>query len=268
MTTTSLHAESESVYHAQAGKFLSSHLLGVFADCPALYYDMAAGKYTRPDKDYYIIGRAVHCLVLEGMEEYRNRYTTNFPNNPTTSKPYGTTTKKYEQWAEGQKELGRQPITDSQECLVRVMARSVHAHKEAMFLLNSAPLREQVLRVEYCGIPCQIRIDALGEDVGIVDFKTCDRLSRFPYAAKDYNYYGQLAFYREVLRMANLGYSLNTSIIAVEKQHPHRCGVWCVDETSLVNAKEDNEFSISELKLCKTSNTWPTGYEDVRTLMR
>ena len=268
-----LHTEPEAVYHAQAGKYLSSHLLGTFSQCPALYHLMATKKYTRPDKDYYIIGRALHCLVLEGLEEYKARYIANSPINLKTGKPYGSMTNVYGQWAEGQRAMGLEIITPSQQDLVLQMAITVNEHKEIARILQEAPLREKVMRTKYCEIECQIRMDALGEGVGIVDLKTCDRLNRLPYAARDYNYYGQLAFYRAVLGAADIvpwakemGLPIDVYLIAVEKQFPHRCGIWHVDKASLDEAQEDNEQLIKELKECQASNTWPTRYEDMRYL--
>jgi len=258
--------EPEDIYHSRAGEYLSSHLLIAFAKYPILYRAMITREYVRPDTEYYAFGRALHCLVLEGHEVFTSRYIADSPINPATGKPFGVATKKYEVWADEQREIGHEPIAATQIELVWTMAENVLQHKEASFLLNRAPHRECVVRGYYCGVPCQIRMDAFGKDVGIIDFKTCDKLSRIPYAAKDYCYYEQLAFYREVLRAAGNDCSFDVHLIASEKQYPYRCGVWHVAEESLDIAKEDNELFISELRECTISNTWPTRYEDIREL--
>jgi len=258
--------ESEDTYHGQAGENLSSHLLALFRDCPEGYRRVISGEYKRPDKDYYIIGRAVHCLVLEGAEEYRKRYTSDFPVNPTTGKPYGAASLKYKEWEEEAVLFGLQPISIVNGRLVEAMAASVEHHNEAMELLIRAPHRECVIREQYMGMPCQIRMDAMGEEVGIVDYKTCDRIGRFPYAAGDYGYYNQLAFYRKVLKLSGLANCLDVWIIATEKQWLYRTGVWKVSREDLDCAEVDNEFEINALKECQTSGIWPTNYEDIRVL--
>jgi hypothetical protein len=52
--------------------------------------------------------------------------------------------------------------------------------------------------------------------------------------------------------------------IAVEKKEPFRCGVWRVHEDVLSQAQNENEAAIERLKLCIESDTWPTGYAEVR----
>ena len=58
---------------------------------------------------------------------------------------------------------------------------------------------EGVVRADYCGMPCQIRMDWFEPHHGIVDLKTCDDLTWFEADARRYGYAHQLAFYRAVL---------------------------------------------------------------------
>jgi hypothetical protein len=262
----SLLVEPENVYHSRAGECLSSHLLRSFWECPQLYHDIITGEFIRPDTGYYILGRALHTLILEGKEKFDNTYVSDSPINPTTDKPYGCTTKKYMEWATAMRNDELEPIAGDQMILLKKMAKSIANHKEASWLLSMALYRERVIRLQYQGLFCQIRMDALGKEVGIVDFKTCDKLSRLPYAARDYGYYAQLAFYRTILRESRLEFSSDVHIIASEKQYPYRCGVWHVSQCALDEAEEDNGLLIEELKVCMVNDTWPTRYEDLREL--
>jgi len=258
--------ESEHDYHSQAGEFLSSHLLQMFARCPQLYYAAVYGSYRREDTEAYSLGRAVHCAVLEGMDELEKRYTCNSPVNPSTGAPYGIASKKYEQWAVGQRAMGLDPINELQMKLLLDMIENFGYHKEAAWLLGMAPHREVVLRTEYCGVQCQVRIDACGDDIGIVDLKTCDSLNRLPSAAVKYGYFSQLAFYREVLQASGLDFMPDVHLIGIEKQFPYRTGVWLVSKSSLDFARDENELNISQLVECKMQGNWPTGYEEKREL--
>lgn len=260
-----LLTEPEAVYHSQAGEYLSSHLLDIFRKNPVLYKATVTREYTRPDKEYFAFGRAVHCLVLEGEGIFRERYIANSPVNPSTGKCYGPASKAYLEWAMGMRDLGMEPITAAQEELTKAMVQRLCFHKEIQWLLNASPYREKVIRARYCNMPCQIRMDALGEQ-GIVDFKTCDTLSKIPFAAKIYNYYGQLAFYREVMRVSKAGFPCDVHLIASEKEYPYRCGIWHITKESLDIAQEDNELYMLELKECQDMDDWPTRYEEVREL--
>ena len=101
---------------------------------------------------------------------------------------------------------------------------------------------------------------------GIVDLKTCDDLTWFEADAKRFGYGRQMAFYRAVLALALDGLLMPVHIIAVEKREPFRCGVWQMAETALRAAQQENEAAIRRLQACKASDSWPTGYEEIRVL--
>jgi len=124
---------------------------------------------------------------------------------------------------------------------------------------------EGVVRAEYCGIPCQIRIDWVHPHRGIVDLKTCDDMTWFESDARRFRYTHQLAFYRAVLAQVT-GSLAPVHIVAVEKKEPHRCGVWRISDDSLAIAQKENEAAMARLMRCRDLGQWPTGYEEVRIL--
>lgn len=145
------------------------------------------------------------------------------------------------------------------------MASGVVMNDEAVALLLYGRA-EGVVRTEYCGTPCQIRIDWLHPHRGIVDFKTCDDLTWFESDARRYGYHRQVAFYRAVLAQAIGGVLVPVHLIAVEKKEPFRCGVWRVGDDTLVQAQRENEAAIRRLLVCRERDEWPTGYEEIRVL--
>jgi len=58
--------ESDAQYREQSGKSLTSHQLGDFRRCPLLYRKKKLGLVKDEDRPAYLIGRALHTLVLEG----------------------------------------------------------------------------------------------------------------------------------------------------------------------------------------------------------
>ena len=262
-----LIVEPEETYHAQAGECLSSHLLITFAKCPLLYKNIVSGIHTPPDSQAYAMGRALHTYVLEGKDKFYSIYDTNEPINPTTGKPYGQLTKKWQEWQRDCRNYGKVALSNTDYTLVCAMANSIEEHHHAKLLLQQAPYRESVARCIYRGFLCQIRIDAFGESIGIVDLKTCDRITRFESSAISYGYFNQLAFYRAVLSTAlKINYYFPVHIVAVEKQYPYRCGVWKLDSRDLDSAQEENEQDMRELEESISLGNWPTKYEDIRTL--
>jgi hypothetical protein len=197
--------------------------------------------------------------VLEKQERFDAEYAVGGPINPRTGERFGSNTKAWAEWAAA---CGKQVLTDAQFALVEKMTEGVRAHQTAMELLSSG-IPEAVVRAEYRGTPCQIRMDWYDPHVGIVDVKTCDDLTWFEADAKRYGYVYQVAFYRSVLQQAT-ELAVPVYFIAVEKKEPFRAGVWRVDGDALAQAQRENEAAIYRLKLCTETDIWPTGYAEVR----
>jgi len=257
--TDFLIREPAEVYHAKASEYLSSHQLADFRRCPLLYRQKKLGLISDADRPAYVVGRALHTLVLEGRDRFEQEYAVGGPVNPRTGEIYGANTKAYAEWAAAQ---GKAVLTLQQFDLVENMADGVRANGMAVDLLSEG-IPEGVVRAEYCGVPVQARIDSLAPHRGILDLKTCDNLTWFESDARRYGYAHQLAFYRAVLAQV-ISLPMPCYFIAVEKQPVYRCGVWKIHEDTLTQAQRENEAAIERLKRCNTTNAWPSGYEEVR----
>jgi len=251
--------EPADVYHAKASDYLSSHQLADFRKCPLLYQRRKLGLVADEDRPAYVIGRAVHTLALEGDEQFDAEYAVGGPINPKTGQPYGANTKAWAEWAEAQ---GKTVLTDAQYALVTAMAASLRSHELVGDLLAEG-IAEGVVRADYCGMPCQIRMDWFNPGRGIIDLKTCDDLTWFEADARRFGYAHQVAFYRAVLAQV-VGKLMPVCLIAVEKKEPYRCGFWKVTDDTLTVAQKENEAAIQRLRRSMASDHWPTGYEEAR----
>jgi len=251
--------EGEAEYRGKAKTHLTSHALADFRRCPLLYWKKQQGLVPDEDRPAYLVGRAAHTLILEGIEQFRARYAVGGPVNPKTGQPFGPSTKAWAHWAAG---VGRDVLTDEQFALVSSMASGVETHPLAWELLAEG-LAEGVVRAEYRGRPCQARLDLFNPQRGIVDLKTCDDLGWFEADAKRFFYAHQFAFYQALVAKA-AGRNMPVHVIAVEKKEPFRCGVWVMGEQVLAHARRENEAAIERLAACEASGTWPSGYEECR----
>jgi len=251
--------ESEDTYHAKSKDYLSSHQLGEFRRNPLLFRKRELGLVPEEDRPAYLLGRAAHALILEGRDAFADRYAVGGPVNPKTGERYGNRTKAWQEWAEG---VGKPVLTDEQNALIEKLHESVCAHKHACELFADG-VAEGVVRADYAGVPCQTRLDWLNSSLGIVDLKTCDNLDWLQVDARSYGYAHQLAFYRALTAVA-VGTALPVWLVAVEKREPFRCGVWRMGTDVLGIAQKENEEAIGRLVKCRATDTWPTGYEDVR----
>jgi len=257
-----LSSEPAEAYHAKSRDFLSSHQLIEFAKCPYLYKKRASGLLEEKDTTAYFVGRAAHTRILEEVDVYQSQYAIGGPINPATGKPFGSTTKKFLEWQEAQQ---KPTIPFEKADLIEAMNAGVRMHPLACKLLESGRA-EGVVRAEYCGLSCQIRIDWTHPEYGLVDLKTCDDLDTFESDTRKYGYKYQLAFYFAVLKTVAPELSAPAHIIAVEKREPYRCGVWVMPEETLHQAQVTNEATIERLKIARLTDSWPTGYETVRVL--
>jgi len=254
--------EPAEVYHAKSGEYLSSHALIEYLKCPYLYKKRISGLIPDKDTAAYFVGRAAHTRILEGITAYEREYAIGGPINPTTGKPFGSTTKKFLEWQEEQ----QKPVIPLEKAeLIEAMNAGVRMNKLACELLEVGRA-EGVLRNEYCGVKCQIRIDWTHPEYGIVDLKTCDDLDAFETDTRKYGYKSQLAFYHAVLQTVVPDLPPVVHIIAIEKREPFRCGVWMMTEETLTAAKLVNEAGIKRLAESQATENWLTGYETVRIL--
>lgn len=251
--------EPEPVYDARSADHLSSHALGDFRQNPRLFRDKELGLVHEPESADFILGRAVHCRVLEGADELAVRFAIGGPINPRTGKPCGQGSKAFAKWAA---DLGKDFLTHDQEELVRTMAHAARNHPLVPSLLSEGQA-EGVIRCDYAGLPCQGRFDWVHPGCGLVDLKTCEDLTWFESDARRFGYAHQMAFYRALIREAT-GATVPVHLIAVEKRCPNRCGVWHMTGEVLDQAERENLAAMRRLEVCRENDEWPTGYEDIR----
>lgn len=253
--------EPAEIYHASAKEYLSSHQLIQYMQCPYLFYKKKAGLIEERESPAFLLGRAAHTRILEGVDAYELQYAVGGPINPKTGKPYGSTTKAFTEWQDRQ---SKPVISFDKAMLIEDLNAGVLMNEYARELLSDG-LAEGVVRANYCGVPSQIRLDWFHPKFGIVDLKTCETLDWFEQDAKRYRYHNQLAFYQCVLDV-KMGQLFPVHIIAVEKSEPHRCGVWRITPETLLAARAVNEAAIARYKRSRENDRWETGYEELRIL--
>jgi len=259
--TLDLQIEPAELYHAQRNKYLSSHQLINFMRCPFLWKKQSLGQLADVRSTEFLIGQATHTRILEGRHIYESQYVWDSPINPTTGQPYHPSTKKYTDWKAAQQ---RTVLTRTQAKEIEDLANGVGMNENAVELLSEGQA-EGVLRAEYNGVRCQIRLDWFNPNCGFIDLKTCSDLDYFEYDAKRYNYHHQFAFYQEIIN-ASIGQYLPVYVIAVEKKEPFRCGVWRVSTETLETARSQVQAAVQRLTHCILADNFPTGFEGVRTL--
>lgn len=259
--TLDLIVEPESTYAARRKDHLSSHALADFRRNPLLFHKKELGLLPDDDRPAFVVGRAVHCRVLEGKDVFTERYAVGGPINPKTNRPFGPDTKAFAEWAVTQ---SRPVISEDTAHLCEQLTSAVHAHEEALALLAEGQA-EGVIRTVISGMPAQARLDWFNPTRGLIDLKTIDNLDWFETEARSFGYAHQMAFYRALIAAVS-GEYVPVHLIAVEKREPYRVGVWRLSDGVLNAAARDNVAAIERLGACRREDHWPTGYEQIRLL--
>jgi hypothetical protein len=258
--------EPRDRYDRRTATHLNSHSLATFMKCPRLYSLGQSPPMWKQEPQSVLVGRAFHCLVLEGEEAFDRQFIVGGPLNPRTGTPFGRTTKAFKQWLE---EEGKDALDEETAALLSSLKVGLMSSPHAMELLSSG-FGESTVLGTINGLPCQSRIDWVRwtgdpSEAVIVDLKTCGDLDEFESNSIQYGYHRQLAFYRLVAESSS-GLVLPCMLIGIEKRSPNRCGVWRLDDSLLLKAVKDVKVAISAMQECRRLDHWPTGYESPRLL--
>ena len=257
-----LDVEPAEEYHAKAGEYLSSSMLKDFMNSPDYFRRKELGMVRKTESAAALLGTAAHTRILEGKESYESQFAFIGPVNPKTDRPYGINTKAWSQWAASQ---GKPVLSAAMMDQVEAMARAVSINDDALELLLWGR-SEGVARAAYHGAPCQIRIDWLHPEHGIVDLKTTGRrIEGIAHQIREYRYHNQLAFYQSVLAEV-IGELAPVHMVAVESNEPHRCQVIELTSETLDRARRRNEKAMDQIRECRRTDHWPSVHEEVRVL--
>lgn len=256
---------TEAEYDTRRKTHETAHSFAQFRRCPALYKLDRDGKLPAKDSEIFAFGRAFHVLSLFGLMPYKSAYAIGGPVNEKTGRPYGSETKAFAEWAATQ---GKPVLTLEQDKTLLEMNAATRKHPFASALLAPTETNHAEVAVEadLYGHRCQSRIDWVSELMDcIADLKTTSNIERFEWDCKDYGYAQQLAFYRDICAKAGWR-PAKCYLVAVEKSMPYRVGVWEISSETLERASATNRCIGNNLSEAQETDTWPTLYEDVRTL--
>jgi len=202
----------ESEYRAAPGVNWSS--LKHIGVSPLYYRYMAAQSYDSPAM---LVGRAVHCAVLE-PEAFESRYVT--------QPDFGDLrTKAGKAARDAFKPFGREVLTVAQRETVSDMARAVRQHDTAARLVRELTHREHSVfwTDAATSLRCKGRLDGVGPGY-ILSLKTTRQNTPGAFARDYFNmlYHAQAAFYAD-----GHGAGLPEVTVIVQNHAPH--DVWVFD---------------------------------------
>ena len=248
--TSVAYCQPDADYRREIGEN-QSYLKNILVS-PAHY--KAAKKRKFPVTTNMEVGSGVHCLVLEGEEEFNNRFLL---------KPDGIsfTTKEGKEWKASNK--GKTILAKTDYENVVGMAQSLS--KLEWFDSSQTDYRkynELSIYWEKMGIPCKGRLDRLvdmGDHVMILDLKSTDSVDYHTFLKKvvgQMNYIFQAGWYSEAASMA-YGKPAKFSFIGIERNEPWTTSVFEMSEEMLEEGYYQINRALEILSNCLRTKAWP-----------
>ena len=259
----------------RAIKAVNNSGLKLFAECPLYYWE----RYLNPDRapevrgPALLIGSALHCLVLEGREEYSKRYIRegDFDKRTKAGK---------EAHAEWLANVGdREPVPAADWEGIERMATAILKSPIASALVEGpGGYSEEVCQAIDPETGMMLkgkmdRIQTIANKTYIVDVKTCSRRyggagpKGFAKSVANFHYHWQAAFYTDLLNVSgDWGPIENFLFVVVEKEAPHAVAVYECSDQMMEAGRVQYREALHEFKKCQELNEWPGFDKNIQSL--
>lgn len=243
-------------YHASEG--ISSSGISLILDCPRRYWGeyIANGghhpKDTEKKREKFMLGRAVHMLVLEPEKFDDHFYYMN--ENVNLASKAGK-----EMYLKAKETAGKRQIIRASDWInINHMAQSI----------KESPIWKKIRepKVEHSifwdGGIFKTRLRARPDmftDRLIIDVKTTDCISNFSKSIYRYGYHRQAAMQIDGLKQLD-GKERFFAFFVVEKKHPNLTICYTLDEQSISKGREEYLDGAAIYAECLRKDEWP-GYD-------
>lgn len=211
---------------------ISNSMLKHLKDSPQHLDSYLKHPSWREEKQSYIDGRALHCMVLE-YEKFNDLYFTVDDNEKCEeiggAKPRST--KIYKEWkAELLNEnIDKQFISFSWYCDIKFIKEKLDKIPQYVQLMQNTK-KEIAYTKQLKGINCKCKVDAINPGNYIVDlkgYKECPNPSNFNKLVHMYSLLRQAAFYSDITGVKQFWF------VCVEKTYPFTVGLYEISEEKL-----------------------------------
>jgi hypothetical protein len=236
----------------------------VFDQNPYLYFKRYVERSIPEDNEdtkAMRLGTAAHCLLLEGYAEFDKRYTVKpatYTNDKGEDKPWNANAALCKAMEERWESSGLTVLTRDEDALLRRLLLALHTNSDAADLLKGGTAELGIIRpAPALGMELKGRLDYWNAEAGVVvDLKTIECLDDLPREIERRLYYRQAAWYRHLAAEEFGSADVRFAIIGVEKQQPHRCGVYYLRPDLLSIGDAENFASLTNLAMAHASGQW------------
>lgn len=247
-------------YHARPE--VSKSGLDLIHRSPLHFWDryLNPNRVAEPPTDAMVIGSALHIRVLE-PHLFDDEYAV-APHCDRRTKEGKMIWADFEQGA-----AGKTLLKAEDAARIEAMAKAVHGHKAAKFLLTMAGQAEQSYfwTDDETGEKCKCRPDWHSADGRIiVDLKTTEDASPGKFLRSSvlgWRYHVQAAFYMQGLPSAEV-----FLFVVVEKKPPFAVAVYSLPPKLIERGLEEAKADLSLIATCRAADRWPSYSEEIEEL--
>jgi len=251
---------------------VSNSMLSLLKRSPWTFYKTyvttdPAEKMESEETDAMRLGSAVHMLALEPEKFGAEYLVLDGPINPSTGKPYGRDTKKFEAWLEAEKNAsgnGRTILIREEFAEGLAIAKSFQSHPEIAAIMASRA--EKFFEFESFGhatvgglkIPLKCKLDFVCPELKlIVDLKSTQDPSEneWSWSAGKFGYHRQAAFYIDMMEL-RYGERFDFLFGAVRSKPPYDSHVYRLGSKSINKGQEEYMRLIEQYAERKQSGDW------------
>ena len=215
------------------------------------------------------MGRALHQLVLEGEDVFRESFA--WPDNAGDDDWRSKAGRAFVTLNESQ---GKTVLHRDEARRLTAMLKSIRAHEVAYSWLKARGMREHSFfwTNEATGVPCRCRPDLLIETPGgyvIGDLKTTTdaRPDAFARSAAKYRYHVQSAFYTDGVETVLDKHVIAFLFFAVESEPPYGVGVYRIHPDDIARGRADYHADLNKwVRYNETKNAWEGYPDEIATL--
>uniref|UniRef100_A0A6M3J5F8 Putative exodeoxyribonuclease 8 PDDEXK-like domain-containing protein n=1 Tax=viral metagenome TaxID=1070528 RepID=A0A6M3J5F8_9ZZZZ len=262
-------------YHGSEYRdYLSSSDIKVLAEKPPAYFRWYREQQKEPPTAAMIFGSQYHAYMQSAIEAgdeslFENEYRIledipGCPINPTTGRPYGSDTKKMQEFFACAEIIPEQLLSADSLQQLRDMKKALWSDIEIRRLIHGAKCEQSFFNENFSGIKTKYRTDLRIEKkikVLIGDWKTCGENephpAEFPKTIIKRLYHISGAWYADNDRELN-GKEVEFFWIVQEKTPPYGYEVYFASPQMLACGTYQYQQAIDVYKYCTETGEWPS----------
>jgi hypothetical protein len=205
-------------------------------------------QYGGKDNSNFIIGRALHCYLLE-KELFNSRYIviddTDIKNDIGGARPNAT--KLYKEWYNNIIELNpnKEALSLEEFDTIKNMIDRAMSYKQLEDLVNAATKKETIYHKTINGVNCKCKVDGINPTNFLLDYKSTSKdatIYNFKKSLYSFGYDRAASFYKDITGVNSFWF------IVQQKHYPYTVCLAEVSETTFEEGRNKYMKALDEYK--------------------